>query len=398
MAKQLNEIYNSDATLYLYSADMTFVLDGETYAIETSNITSIIVDHDYVHNNMPMIFCSVTISSELLDLMLENQNTGLVIFNLRRAVANSDMPDLFTDYITDEFIYFITDSSSEMMNEGRTYKQTTIGLLSRKCINKNKKLINGVVSGNLTSLMYYVTGHMPVVIEPPTKNIVFENRILPPMNSISKMLSYINSLNVFYDTPYRFYIDFDCAYLLSSSGKAVKKDGEKISTILLNCKNEYDIAVQSKGMYIDESKSLLEIIIDEEDYEIADDHILEKSYSKVTAANASGKVSSKSINVLDHSNIVEKTRSIRVMNDNDGLLDNIIASANQSTVKIMVQKEFIDSSDLTLNKEYVVKMDEIYNYEDYNGRYLLTRKRDIFIRTDDQFTSTTMLMLDKVYE
>ena len=246
--------------------------------------------------------------------------------------------------------------------------------------------------------MYYVTGHMPVVIEPPTKNIVFENRILPPMNSISKMLSYINSLNVFYDTPYRFYIDFDCAYLLSSSGKAVKKDGEKISTILLNCKNEYDIAVQSKGMYIDESKSLLEIIIDEEDYEIADDHILEKSYSKVTAANASGKVSSKSINVLDHSNIVEKTRSIRVMNDNDGLLDNIIASANQSTVKIMVQKEFIDSSDLTLNKEYVVKMDEIYNYEDYNGRYLLTRKRDIFIRTDDQFTSTTMLMLDKVYE
>jgi len=398
MAKQLNEIYNSDATLYLYSADMTFVLDGETYAIETSNITSIIVDHDYVHNNMPMIFCSVTISSELLDLMLENQNTGLVIFNLRRAVANSDMPDLFTDYITDEFIYFITDSSSEMMNEGHTYKQTTIGLLSRKCINKNKKLINGVVSGNLTSLMYYVTGHMPVVIEPPTKNIVFENRILPPMNSISKMLSYINSLNVFYDTPYRFYIDFDCAYLLSSSGKAVKKDGEKISTILLNCKNEYDMAVQSKGMYVDESKSLLEIIIDEEDYEIADDHILEKSYSKVTAANASGKVSSKSINVLDHSNIIEKTRSIRVMNDNDGLLDNIIASANQSAVKIMVQKEFIDSSDLTLNKEYVVKMDEIYNYEDYNGRYLLTRKRDIFIRTDDQFTSTTMLMLDKVSE
>ena len=185
---------------------------------------------------------------------------------------------------------------------------------------------------------------------------------------------------------------------MSSSGKAVKKDGEKISTILLNCKNEYDMAVQSKGMYVDESKSLLEIIIDEEDYEIADDHILEKSYSKVTAANASGKVSSKSINVLDHSNIVEKTRSIRVMNDNDGLLDNIIASANQSTVKIMVQKEFIDSSDLTLNKEYVVKMDEIYNYEDYNGRYLLTRKRDIFIRTDDQFTSTTMLMLDKVYE
>ena len=396
MAKQLNEVYSSDATLYLYTADMTFILNGDTHNIESSNITSIIIDHDYVNNNMPMIFTNITISSQLLDLMLENQDTGKVIFTLKRAVANSDMPGLFTDYISDEFIYFITDSTSEMMNEGITYKQTTLGLLSLNCINKNKKLINGVVSGNLTSLMYYVTGHMPVVIEPPSKNIVFENRILPPMNSISKMLAYINSLNVFYDTPYRFYIDFDCAYLLSSSGKSVKKDGEKINTILLNFKNEYDMAVKSKGMYIDESKSLLEIIIDEEDYEISDDHNLEKSYSKVTATNASGKVSSKLVSVNDHSNIVEKTRSIRVMNDNDGLLDNIVASAKQSTLRIMAQKEYIDSSDITLNKEYVVKMDEIYNYEDYNGRYLLVRKRDIFIRTDDQFTSTTMLMLDKV--
>ena len=394
--KQLSEVYSSDATLYLYTADMTFVLNGETHNIEPSNITSIIIDHDYVNNNMPMIFTNITISSQLLDLMLENQDAGKIIFTLKRAVANSDMPGLFTDYITDEFIYFITDSTSEMMNEGITYKQTTLGLLSLNCINKNKKLLNGVVSGNLTSLMYYVTGHMPVVIEPPSNNIVFENRILPPLNSISKMLSYINSLNVFYDTPYRFYIDFDCAYLLSSSGKAVKKDGEKINTILLNFKNDYDMAVKSKGMYIDESKSLLEIIIDEEDYEISDDHNLEKSYSKVTATNASGKVSSKHVSVNDHSNIVEKTRSIRVMNDNDGLLDNIVASAKQSTLRIMAQKEYIDSSDITLNKEYVVKMDEIYNYEDYNGRYLLVRKRDIFIRTDDQFTSTTMLMLDKV--
>lgn len=398
MANRLSEAYQSDATLYLYSADITFILDGESYHIETSKITSIIVDHDYVNNNMPMIFINATIQTQILDLMLENQNTGKIIFTLQRAIANSDMPGLFTDYIKDEFIYFTTDTSSEKMDEGKTYKQTTVGLLSLQCINKNKKLINGVVNGNLSSLMYYVTSHMPVVIEQPRNNKELENFILPPMNSTSKMLAYINSLNVFYDTPYRFYIDFDCAYLLSSSGKAVKKDGEKISTIFLNFKEDYEMMTKTKGMYRNEEKSMLEIIIDEDDYEISDDHFLEKSYSKVTAANASGKVSSKHINVSTDSNIVEKTRSIRIMNDNDGLLDNIIAKANQSTIKIMCQKEYIDSSDLTLNKEYIVKMDEIYNYEDYNGRYLLARKRDIYIRTDDQFTSSTMLILDKVAE
>ena len=54
MANRLSEAYQSDATLYLYSADMTFILDGESYPIETSKITSIIVDHDYVNNNMPI--------------------------------------------------------------------------------------------------------------------------------------------------------------------------------------------------------------------------------------------------------------------------------------------------------------------------------------------------------
>ena len=95
--KQLSEVYSSDATLYLYTADMTFVLNGETHNIEPSNITSIIIDHDYVNNNMPMIFTNITISSQLLDLMLENQDAGKIIFTLKRAVANSDMPGLFTD-------------------------------------------------------------------------------------------------------------------------------------------------------------------------------------------------------------------------------------------------------------------------------------------------------------
>ena len=396
MAKDLNKVYNSDSTLYLYSADIDFVLDGEVHSIETSYIGSIIIDHDYSNNNMPMVFVTVSIENDLLDLMLEHQNTGTVIFNIRQSIANSDMPDLYTEYLSDEFIYFITDSDDEKISDGKVYKQTTLGLLGLNCINRNKKFINGIVNGNLSSLMYYVTGHMPVVIEPPSNNVVLKDQVLPPLNSISKMLKYINSLNVFYTTPFRFYIDFDCAYLISSSGKAVKKEGEKFHTVLLDFRNEYDIAVQNKGMYMDEEKQLLHLIIDEEDYEISDDHISEKSFSKLSAINASGNAFSKSIDVDDNSSIVEKVKSIRIMNDNDGFLDNMIASVNQSNIRILAQKEYIDSSKITINKEFMVKMDEIYNSDIYNGRYLLIRKREIFIRTDDAFSSTTMLMLERV--
>ena len=394
----ITDIYSPNQNLYLYKANIRYVLNNETIEIDPLNIKSILIDYDYSALNMPMIFVTLNISQELLDVMIENQNAGTILFDMNRSVGNSDVPDLFTRYISDEFLYFVTEGDNDKLDETQTHQvTTTIGLLSLNCINNNKKSVSGVVSCNQITMLYYLLSHMPVVIEPPRSNKVIENMILPPVNSIAKMLQYLNSVNTFYTTPYRFFIDFDCTYLLSSSGKAVLKNTDTINTILFVLKNEYDDDGKTIGMKIDSSKSIYEIFIDEDDYEISDDHISEKSFSKVLAANASGEVFKKDIYTSEESILVNtKYKSIRLMNDNNTLLDNFTSSIKSSSIQFLIEREYIDSSVITPNKEYIIRGDEVYNSEVYDGRYLLTRKRDVFVRDSDTFISSTMMMLSKV--
>lgn len=403
----MQETYQPNINVYKYAVEMRYVLNQEdiTY-LDPMNIKSVAIDSDYKNANMPMIFVTLSINKRLIDKMVKNQDTGTVLLNIKRCTVNSDMPDLYIDYINDKFIYFISEDINkndsadyEGANEDREdiYKLTTIGLLSLDHVNKNKKVMNGVVNGKLSSIMYYLTSHLPIVIEPPTNNVTLTNQFLPPLNSVAKALKYINSINVFYSTPYRFFIDFGVSYLLSSSGAAVKQKGEAISTVLLVLKNSYDEGSKIQGMITSEEQSMYQIEIDAQDCELADNHISDKSYTKVSATSTSGsKVDASLSNKPEESSIVSKTRAVRVSNDNTGLVDNMISSLDNSAIQLLVQKTAIDSSVLTMNKEYFVKADEVYGSEKYNGRYILTRKRELYVREDEDFSMDVMLLLEKI--
>lgn len=403
--------YQPNTNIYKYTASMKYILGDTILDIDAMQIKSIAIDSNYKKMNMPMIFVTASIHDDYVDLMEENQNSGIFILTIKRAVANSDMPDLYMDYIEDEFIYFMaSDSSGNATHDNSNknadyednsdredlYELVSIGLLSLDHVNKNKKVLNGVVSGGLSSLMYYVTSHLPILIEPPTNNVEIKNQFLPPMNSVSKALEYINSISVFYDTPYRFFIDFDCSYLLSSSGKAIKKKGEDIGTVFITLREDEDSGAKVQGMYTNTEKKMYQIDVDDSDCEIADNHISGKSYSKLVAAGTSGTTFNKTVTDLTDSSIVDKTKTIRVSNDNSGLLDNIVSSLNSSSTQLLIQKTDIDASVLTMNKEYIIQANDVYDEEKYNGKYLLTRKRELYIRVDEGFTMDVMLLFEKL--
>ena len=384
--------YNSNSNIYKYTASMKYVLGDTVIDIDAMQMKSIAIDSNYKSMNMPMIFVTAAVHKAHRDLMEENQDEGIFILTIKRAVANSDMPNLYMDYIEDKFIYFIArdqsgnaehsateHSEASFYDEDRTdlYRLISIGLLSIDHINKNKKALNGVVTGPLSSVMYYATSHLPIVIEPPKNNIELKNQFLPPMNSISKTLEYLNSLSVFYDTPYRFFIDFDCSYLISSSGKSIRKKGEDIGTVFITLRDdETDSSSQVQGMTINKEKTMYQMDVSDSDCEIVDNHISGKSYSKLTATGTSGKSFNKTVADLSKSSIVDKTKNIRISNDNSGLLDNMISSLNSSAVQVLIQKTDVDASVFTMNKEYILQSDDVYDEAKYNGRYLLTRKRN----------------------
>lgn len=402
-----NDTYKPSTNIYKYTSSMKYMLDEEKFSIEAINIKSIAIDYDFKNTNMPMIFITAAIDRNHLDMMIQNQDTGIIIFDLEKCISNSDMPDLYTKNISDKFIYFISedinknndmDYSGDNSEREDLFKIVSFGMLCLDHVNNNKKSLNGVVTGNLSSLLYYITGHIPVLIEPPKENIFFNEQFLPPLNSVSKSIAYINNLNAIYDTSYRFFIDFDCSYLISSSGKSVKRQGEDITSILINIHSTTDMESKLQGMTINETEAIYQIDVDAIDCEISDNHISNNLYSKVIATDASGNVLEKSLSSEGKTSVVKKSKMIRLPNANSRLLDNMISSVDNSSIQLLVQKTDIDSSVFTINKEYLVKADEVYGSEKYNGRYILSHKRELYIRNDEEFVMNTMLLFEKVLE
>ena len=105
------EYYNSDTNIYKYSASLKYVLGEKIINIDQMNIKSIAIDSDYKKMKMPMVMLTASVHKDYVDLMEENQNKSIFILSIKRAVANSDMPDLYLDFIEDKFIYFIWGST-----------------------------------------------------------------------------------------------------------------------------------------------------------------------------------------------------------------------------------------------------------------------------------------------
>lgn len=390
--------------IYKYTVTLKLLLGAESYNVDAYSVKTVVIDRDYKGRNMPLIFVTASIDRKIIDLMVKNQDTGLVIFDMKRCVSNSDMPDLYTDYIVDKFVYFISDDINknndqdfEGDNKDREdlFKLTTFGLICQDHVNKNKKALNGVLTGKLSSIMYYLTGHLPILMEPPNNNKKMENIYLPPTNSVCKSLEYLNSLQVLYTTPFRFFIDFDCSYLLSTSGKGIPRKGDKIKNVLITLRNSYDPTSKIQGMILDEDKGMCQIEIDGIDTELSDSHSADKSFVNIVATDVSGSSTKQSLSKVGKT-VSAKTKAIRVSNGNTGLLSNMKAAMDTSAIQLLVQKTDIDPSVLTINKEYSIKADDVYGTSAYNGKWLLIRKRELYIREDDNFSMSTMLLFEKL--
>ena len=171
--------------------------------------------------------------------------------------------------------------------------------------------------------MYYITSHLPIVIEPPKNNVSLTNKILPPLDSVAKMLKYLNSISVFYPTAYRFFIDFDRSYLLSSSGRALKAAGDNITSVVITIyhKHKMDSAVQ--GMITNRQQSIYEMYVSSADCELSDNSLAEMSFSRISGTSTNGTVVNKTISASTSSNIISKSKPVRISNGNNGIIDNI---------------------------------------------------------------------------
>ena len=393
---------------YKYSVQLRYIKKKENISqeVKSSRIRSIIIDKDYINNNLPVIFMNITLQKDLLDHMILNSKKNTMVLTIYKYIYKEGSLPTKVQYIHSEMAYFIQEdlnyrasldySSEENKEKDEITKNLNIGLMSIDNMNNNKKAFN-IILRNTTMMnaAHYCTSHMNMVIERFHYNETLKELLISPQSTVAATLKYLNNIKVFYKTPYRFFIDFDCGYLLSSSGTSVPKKGESINTVLIVIRDPLHHQAMNEGMITNLKTKNYQIDVSAADTIVYQNKITEKVYTAVAGISESGQTNPISLNINRSDYSRDKTEIIRTPVSNPNLIQNISAKNNQSTSHITLNKMDIDTTAFTPNKRYVIKNYD--GYKDKDGDFILTRKREMyFFESDDLFDGNVMLEFDQV--
>lgn len=389
---------------YDYGTELIYVNTkrNKSIAIDTIHISTFVIDHDYLGNNMPVILMNLSLDKAVVDDMILYQNDSIFIFTLYKTNTLATL-NLEEECFKKKFVYFLpdtlnpkdsidyTDASSDE-TKGATFRNVSIGLICVDHLNYNKKNINAILNNtNMYDAVKYCMSSIPnIVIEPFTYNKTFQQLIIPSIDSLSKAIEYLNRQSVFYNTLYRYYNDFNCTYLISSSGNAILKNGDRYSTVNINIKDLSENESLDEGLIINKTKGIYQMLVNYLDTTVYDRSITNKSKNTLKGMTSTGGA----IRTLNNepSFMTNKISTIRLENDNEGLIDNVASS--QRNVFVTLKKENVDSDAFVLNRKYNIS--HIDKYRDLDGTYLLVRKREFYARADESFGMSITLNFEKI--
>ena len=388
--------------LYRYEISAIFVNKDEIHEILQESISAIITNYDYDTNNMPLIYMEFSVKSELYDIMVTNISTAKIILTMKRYDKNTKS-GLSKIMMRKEFSYLMqTDpdyhkpldrlEGSRELNP-TSYKKGVIVLIDQELMDNNKVLYNDIIKdSNMISIVHKYTKHMPMVIEPFTNNEDIPVIIIPPIASIKDLLDFLNKFSCFYDEGYRYFRDFDKTYILSNKGNPVQDDSDKYDTFIIKIMDTTSEETKSAGIITDPTQKAYILQVDALDTHVNINIARDKEYNHIIGITSSGEVIKEDL-LLSQDNEKEKVLLQRLCNDNIKYIKNIKSSIDSSSVVIQLSRTEIDSSIITPNKEYIIK--NYREYSEYNGRYILSSKKEIYMQQDGEFISNTSLVFRK---
>lgn len=387
--------------------------DGEVYDLLPAQIDIIIIDKFFDQLNMPTIFINTSIDKNMMDKMIDGQDTDTIFLSISKY--NVDDP-IATEvsYINKRFIYFInTDDTNYTKNydyddeqdKERTdiFMKTTIGLMDYEAITNNQKVNYGVFNGSIVDgikintfknidVVHRYTKHMKILIEPMDPKDINEMQ-LTPVPTVSKILSQMDDFKSFYDTPYRFFIDFDKAYLISSSGEPIPAIDDNITTIICNI---IDAEVpEDQGFAIYNNAYVFNVNSKFTSFE--SDRTTGKISGNINTVTGIGELSDDNVlkNTPGNSNIGLKTSElIRIKNSNEKKTTTITSNIDTNLFKLVIKKAHVDTSIFKINKEFFVNNHS--SKSEFDGKYIISRLQEYYSFEENELTSMVVLFLRKL--
>lgn len=384
---------------YKYNIQLTYMKDDIEINLDYKNILTMAIDYNYEKKNMPTLLIRVGIDKSIIDHMISNKNNTIILSITKFKESNGI--HIRKPVIKSEFFYFLDNNMSftddidygnkENKENKDIYKIISLGLIQKDIVLNNKTLINTVYKDtHLLDIICDVFKEKNLVIEPFVNNDDVKCLIVPPMETVSKFLTYLDDRYTFYNTPYRFFYDFNKTYLLSSSGRGVPVKNEKYNAIFIYVDNTITDQSKFDGMKEDSELKTYMINVDAAAINISVDKATTISYNQIIGVNSEGEYQSVNINSnLDG----DRYKVTRLSNERFDVLDNLKNELESNNIVINIIKGELDSTVFTLNKEYYIK-----NYNklaDKNGKFLLSAKKEIYIKESEYFNMTTILTLKK---
>lgn len=391
---------------YRYKVSL-YYLDGDTeIEIDPQQIQYVGIDRSFDENNMPVIAINCNIERDILDHMIQNTDNNIVELGIYRYDASNQNDGITKKYFNDRFIYIIPDDISQTsqidygdngVNERELYKEVTMWLLQQDAVNNNRNVINGIFKNATTnSLILQITNYVgKTLLEPIDYDNTYEQIIIPPTNSISQYIEFLNNhLSVFYDTQYRFFMDFDMTYIVSSKGRPIKSKNQNIFTVEINITGILPEEDSESGMIVDSSGKKYRLSVPLANLNFTKNNITNKLVNKITTIDSEGNVISKDIEGNDIKVTSLMNKIVNLSNSDKNAINNITSGYELNNIFVTVTKNDLDASIFTINKEYILNLDE--DHEEYNGRYLLSAVKQFFVKQNEYFVMTTILMFKKV--
>ena len=215
--------------------------------IDQKNIKSLTIYKEYDKYNMPIATMNLHIDKKFADHIIKNSKTTTMTMMVYKYQLDNDaaIKQLYFkhefSYLTDDdtnktedIDYAKTDSKEEDRED--VYRILKLGLISKKLVDSNLSPNNATIynSSMQNIIVDLLNVGEPLLIEPFTETEPVDQLIIPPKESLSKTLDYLNTVRVFYNTGYRFFMDLDNIYLVSKSGKATLRNLDKYETVKFN--------------------------------------------------------------------------------------------------------------------------------------------------------------------
>lgn len=388
---------------YRYNIEVQYEYNKDLVVLDSTQIHSLTIDYDFDNRNMPIMFLKASIDKNVLDDMIQNSTTKTLTIIVSKFSYNNTIK-INENYIRDQFIYFLPkdlnankdlDYSNYTKDSIDIYKTVTIGLMKLSNITNTKKVINDVFKDTtIMNMILKHLSHMKLVIEPIANTNTIPSFIVPPISSVTEYIKYLDDYFTLYPTGYRLFYDYNTTYLISSSGKSVETANINNYSVIINVNNTITEESKSQGMGIDRKQKAYFIEVDSTDITMFQDEATDKTFNTILGIGSDGSTGKVKLNTENVNLSTERTLIERVPNNNLKILNNMKRKIEDKSILVNVVKTELDTSVFTINREYVIRNFDKLGYR--NGKFLLSRKREIYTLDNDNFILSCILTFRKI--